>query len=325
MNFIQEDGMMSLHDLLTNRFGITPQNIREVPGGWSAKAYRINTGDHCYFLKEYDKSLPSIRPWIERIENYMPVLGWLSGTPELGKNVIHPITTVDGKYKAETAKFIYVLFDYIEGETPGEKGLTDTQTTELAEILARLHNLNSIAYDNPGLAEDLSIPFCEKIKLFLDGEPTDNDLSRLIFPHADILREAIMVTNRLKNTVRIDATPLVLCHADAHPFNLIQSDRLVLVDFEDLKWAPAEIDLILYALSPNWEVFWKAYSAIRPDFRINPDLMKFYLIRRRLDDIWSDIARISFEKPSEEEIAQMTGWMKKAISEIRQLLTGFDE
>ncbi|MDW7656901.1 MAG: aminoglycoside phosphotransferase family protein [Bacillota bacterium] len=312
----------AIHNLLTIRYGITPKTICEVQGGWSAKAYRINTGDHSYFLKAYDKSLPSIRPWIKRIDNYMPVLGWLSGTPELGKNVIHPITTIDSRYKAETAEFVYVLFDYIVGETPGEKGLTDKQTTELAGIIARLHNLKNIACDNPGLAEDLSIPFCEKIKLFLEKEPTNNDLSRLIFPHTDILREAIMVTSHLRDTVRIDATPLVLCHADAHPFNVIQSDRLVLVDFEDLKWAPAEIDLIIYALSPNWEVFWNAYSAVRPDFQINSSLMKFYLIRRRLDDIWSDIARISYEKPNEEEIAQMNGWVKNAISDIKQLLSG---
>ncbi len=313
--------MNVIRDLVINRFGIIPGSIIEVQGGWSAKAYRLDTNFCSYFLKVYDKSLPSIQPWMKRIDSYMPVLGWLSGTPELGRNVIHPITTLSDEYKAETEDDVFVLFDFIFGETPGEKGLTDAQTAELAGIIARLHNLRDIPCDNPGLAEDISVPFCENVTAYLNKAPGESDLDRLIYPHAKTLHAAAAETLRLRDTVRLNARPLVLCHADAHAFNVIQSDRLVLADWEDLKWGPAEMDLILFAMDSNWDIFWKAYSAVRPDFQINFDLIRFYLIRRHLEDIWGDIARISFEKPGRDETAQMTEEIKTAISGIEKLLT----
>jgi len=110
--------MSNIIEILKIYFGIATADICEVQGGWSAKAYQIDAGDRNYFLKVYDKSLPSIQPWINRIDTYMPVLGWLSGTSELRRNVIHPITTLDGKYMVETTDCVYVLFDYIHGETP---------------------------------------------------------------------------------------------------------------------------------------------------------------------------------------------------------------
>lgn len=39
---------------------------------------------------------------------------------------------------------------------------------------------------------------------------------------------------------------MVLCHTDAHGWNLIQSNKLVLVDWEGLRLAPPEADLNMF-------------------------------------------------------------------------------
>lgn len=43
-------------------------------------------------------------------------------------------------FRCEDENYIYVLFDYIKGETVGEKNLTKEQITQLAEIVSQLHH-----------------------------------------------------------------------------------------------------------------------------------------------------------------------------------------
>jgi len=313
-----------MHDeVLKEHFGVAPTNVCEVVGGFSAKAYRVDA-DRAYFLKVYDRSLPTMRPFIERIDAYMPALGWLSTTPALRGRVAHPIPALNETYKVETPDHVFLLFAHIQGETPGEKGLTLRQTEELAEILAILHDTSKhIPFDTPGLSEDISLPFCEKLERYLANADLEaSALARLVCPHAATLRAAIAETVRLRDTVRLHAAPLVLCHADAHSYNVMHGNRLVLVDWEDLRWAPAEADLFMHALSPHWAAFWQAYSAIRSDFRLDAGLMRFNLIRRRLDDIGLDIERITQEDPTEAETTKMLGWIALSISEAREILSG---
>ena len=309
-------------ELLSKHFNITPDDVREVKGGWSAKAYRVDTENNAYFLKAYDKSLPSVVPWVRRIDDYIPVLGWLSDTPELRGRVVTPIKSVSRDYKVETETHVFLLFEYVPGETPWEGRLTRRQLAELAEILALLHSFDasSVPCGTGGLREDISFDFCIKLERYLNAPEGNSGLSRVISKEADMLRAAIGTTVRLRDTVRLNAKHLVLCHADTHKNNVIQSDRLILADWEDLRLAPAEADLFMYALDPGWEVFLQAYKAIRRDFHIDENLLNFYLIRRRLDDIWSDIARLLYDDPGKYEAARCFELLQISFSETQQLL-----
>ena len=315
--------MDTIVHMLAQRYGLTARTVYEVPGGWSAKAYRVDGERGAYFLKEYERRRPSIQPWVRRIDDYMPVLGRLAEVPELREHVLHPLATREGTYKVETAEHVYVLFTYVEGETPGKKGLSEAQAGELAQILARLHRLGQWSAGRAdGLLEEYALPCCAGLRNYMARTTMEREFDRLLLGYKQLLLQAIAETLRLRDSVRLQATELVLCHGDAHPFNVIQSDRLVVVDWEDLRWAPAELDLILYALTPQWNAFWRAYQAARPDFRLNKDLMRFYLLRRRLDDIWSDALRLSREEPSAAETAQMLGWTRQAATEITRIQGG---
>lgn len=309
-------------ELLANRFGIVPKDVHEVKGGWSAKAYRVDAGEHIYFLKVYDKAQPSVQPWIERIDAYISVLGWLCTTQELRGLIAEPIQSINGDYKVETNDHVFLLFTYVPGDTPGERGLSQAQLADLAKILARLHGLKeSIPCDTRGLYEDVSLSFCDKLERYMSEVRNEDTLSRLICPNTEMIRSAIAETVRLRDTSRLNTRSLVLCHTDAHYNNVIQSDHLVLVDWEDLRLAPAEADLFMYALKPEWPVFWHAYSAIRSDFHIDAGLMRFYLLRRRLDDIWYYVSRVLFDKPSEDEVSRICTRLRSAFSETQQLLS----
>ena len=69
----------------------------------------------------------------------------------------------------------------------------------------------------------------------------------------------------------------------------MQSDRLVLIDWEGMKLAPPEADLFAFIGNLFWhncsDEFLKIYESIRKDFKLNSEVLEFYQIRRRIEDI----------------------------------------
>ena len=94
---------------------------------------------------------------------------------------------------------------------------------------------------------------------------------------------------------------MTLCHMDAHGYNLIQSNRLILVDWEMAKYAPPELDLILFTKPEYWSIFIEHYKNFRPNIRVNDDLLEFYVHRRNIEDIWEYINTIMYNKQTNEQ------------------------
>jgi len=295
--------------MLSSAYGINTSSIAQVQGGFSAKAFRV-AADKEYFLKVYDKSLPTIRGITERMEVFMPALGCLSQIPTLNNRVLTPVPMLSGAYQLETEGHIYVLFHWIPGETPGIETMTRAQTIELAEILAALH---SIQLDCKAPQEDISLSFLDELTYYLDHA--------ILRPHACMFRAAIAETKKLRDTVRVNCDQLVLCHGDAHGNNVIQSaGGLVLVDFDGLHMAPAEADLFIYDWHPHGDAFLEAYTAARPGFQINWELLRYYILRRRLEDVWVDIQRLTEESPDAAETQQLIAWVGQGIAAVGKIL-----
>lgn len=315
--------MDELSFLLKSKYGIVPTAIFPATGGFSTKAaYRVAGADGVeYFVKVYDKSLPTTRFFVERIDMYMPVLDWLTTKPALRGRILTPVPLLSGAYKAEADSDVYVVFLFVRGEAPGIQGMTRAQTVELAEILALLHDTgNSVPFETPGLAEDFSLPFCDQLVRYLSKTDTEHDaLYDLIDPHSDMLIAATCETLRLRDTSRLGYSQLVLCHGDAHGNNVIQSERLVLADWEDLRWAPAEADLFIHAWHPHGDTLLEAYASARHSYRINRELLYFYTLRRRIEDVWFDMQRLIEESPNEAETAKLLDWTRRGIEEVSML------
>jgi thiamine kinase-like enzyme len=315
-----ETGMTELIHFLPTEYGITPVSCSPAPGGFSAKAYRVSGADGgLYFLKVYDKSLPTTSYYVERIDMYMPILDWLSASPHLRGRVLAPVRTRQGAYKIEAGNEIGVLFLFAEGTVPGIEGMTLPQTVELAKILASLHEVGAEA---PFVVdqEDASLSFCDRLETFLADADTvkHSALYDIVAPHEAMLHSAIREARRLRDITESQRLPLVLCHGDAHGNNVIQGERLILADWEGLCMAPPEADLFIYAWHPHGAALLEAYSDAR-DYQIKPELLRFYVLRRRLEDVWVDIQRLTEEALDASETAKQLDYVRRGIEEVRRM------
>jgi len=99
----------------------------------------------------------------------------------------------------------------------------------------------------------------------------------------------------LSNRLKSKPHQFVLSHADAHNWNVMQGKNLMLIDWECLKLAPQEQDLILIITEPYAGQFLNEYKKYikyeTPDF----DAFEFYYLKRKLEDIWEWIKNLRFE------------------------------
>lgn len=99
------------------------------------------------------------------IDDYAPILGWLSQNSNLKGKVPVPLLTNRGNYKCEDGEGIYMLYDFIDGETVGEK-MTAAQVARLSEIIAELHSYGEeIPVNTDRVKEDFDVPFCGSSRL----------------------------------------------------------------------------------------------------------------------------------------------------------------
>lgn len=108
-------------------------------------------------------------------------------------------------------------------------------------------------------------------------------------------------SERLKNSnIR-----LALCHTDIPPWNMMQSgQQLVLIDWEGLKLAPVEADMMFLVDEPFFESFIRIYRKRHPDYAVDADALQFYQGRRKLEDILEFLEQLVYDgqdAPATEE------------------------
>lgn len=295
--------MTKIGNILRSQFNIECTGIVETIGGLSASAYMIKTDNERFFLKVYDKKLAQTHLWIENMDNYMPILIWFNENTPLRGRIIRPRTTVSGSYCHEDSENLYILFDYIEGETIAKKTLTNTQIIEIAEIMAHLHSFSrEIPINTDKIKETFEVPFCLSLKNFIKDSYTTspNDVRSILKPCLEQLIYKINEVGSLADRVKRKNSRMVLCHTDAHGWNLIQSQCLVLVDWDGMKLAPAEADLFMFAVKDYWDIFLRHYNIIRPEFELDDEMLSFYVLRRKLEDIWAFLESILYNDLPDE-------------------------
>ena len=296
--------LMEINNLITHilkdNYGIEATSIEQRPGGWSALAFFVQDKNTKYFLKVYNKRKPSIVPWINAIERYTPLVNWLYNNTDLKNNLVNPIFTKSKSNKCEDEQYVYLLSDYIEGTTIGEKGLNSNQVNELAKILGILHKHTSNIPNKlkkQQVKESFDIDFCENLSSFVknDLKNTNDIVLEIVMPYTGTLLEKINRMRYLSSALKNKPHHFVVSHADAHNWNLMQGQNLMLIDWECVKLAPQEQDLILIVTEPYAEQFLKEYRKYMkydsPDF----DAFEFYFLKRKLEDIWEWIKDLRFE------------------------------
>jgi spectinomycin phosphotransferase len=295
----------SVKQILSDEYGIRAGSLQEVPPGWSAAAWRVHSDCGDFFLKIYDKHKPSTKSWVARIDDYMPVTLWLHDNTKLGDKMIAPILTKNGSYKWEDADFLYMVFPFIEGQTIGSSRLKPKQVHEVAQIVAQLHLYGAeIPIQTDSLKESFDVSFCDSLNDWLKGKQA-SAAKVLLASFADTISQAVTALQSAASSLRKSEMCYALCHTDIHGWNLMQSERVILIDWEGLKLAPVEADLFSFTdtffFDYAWEDFMSAYRSVHRDYKVHPEAMRFYRLRRRLEDIHAFAESLLFDNVTQED------------------------
>jgi len=292
---------MGLDRILSAQYHLQNAKLTGVPPGWSALAYRVDADSGRYFLKVYDKTRYTSQAWIQGIDRYMPTVLWLGEHTSLRDRIPRVVRAANGNYKHEDEERVYILFDWIEGVTPRDAPLTGPQLASLAQITAELHSFNEqMPASSSVIRERYDIPFYESLMSRARNADENNPKESL-----QAIIEKLLHLSEVSRTLHGLNLPFTLCHNDIHGWNVItRGDGLVLLDWEGLRFAPREADLFMFKYErywgQRWNAFWDVYKKAHPNLEINETAMRFFQLRRRLNDVDEFINNIVLDHESDE-------------------------
>ncbi|MBG9943573.1 aminoglycoside phosphotransferase family protein [Brevibacillus formosus] len=312
--------MDHLKNIVRHHYDIDAVDVTPQQGGWAALAYKVISHQHSYFLKVYEKSRASTPKWTALIDKYVPIIQWLSRQTKLHGKLPVPLLTRNAAYKHEDDMGIYQLFLYIEGKTIGSQALSSMQVRQLAEIIAELHLYGEeIPVSTAAIKEDFRIPFAEQFREMLneDIHRLPNDVDEIVKPFVNILADRMNKLEMIAEELRGSEVKRKLCHTDIHNWNLMQSgQQLILIDWEGLKLAPVEADLMFLVDQPFFEEFMTTYRKTHTNYVINRQALEFYQIRRRLEDICELLEQLLFDEQEEQDRVETIGHLKGELSKV---------
>ncbi|AFS79020.1 putative aminoglycoside phosphotransferase [Gottschalkia acidurici 9a] len=296
--------MSHIKHIINKYYDIEVNTIASQKGGWSALAYRIEDCTHTYFLKKYEKSRASTQKYTALIDQYIPITQWLIQYSDLKGKLPVPLLTRDGTYKCEDKNAIYLLYEFIDGETVGEKTLTPKQVEQLGGLVASLHKYGKeIPIHTEDIVESFEVPFIRELnKILLEKAGLlPATVKLLLQPYISSINILIDTLLKLQKNLKNSNIKRVLCHTDLHNWNLMESKgQLILIDWEGLKLAPPEADIMFFTDKTYYSQFMDAYRKTHKDFTLNQEALRFYQIRRNLEDIWEWLEQLLFDRQDED-------------------------
>lgn len=317
---LRKEIAMKFNKILNFNYGINPIKIDAIKGGWAALAFKISDGNNVYFLKVYDKSRPSTSKLIAFINQYASILVWLDNHTKLKGKTPIPISTFEGEYKCEDDSNVYLLYTYIDGDTVGNKNMSDKQIKELAEIISTLHSYGShqIPFSTNLMVEDFELPYLNDFEIILQKkiEEIPQIIKEPITKYRQTLVNRIGDIKNLSNQLKSSNLDFSLCHTDIHNWNLMQTDRLILIDWEGLKLAPVEADIMFLIDKPYFDKFISIYQKTHRRYVINEDAIKYYRFQRNLEDIWEFIEQLLYEDVNNEKQVETLNYINELVTEF---------
>lgn len=312
--------MTQFDNVLKNNYDIHPIRVEAKQEGWAALAYKVSSKENIYFLKVYEKHRASSLKLTALIDQYAPILVWLEEHSELKGKIPVLLLTTHGHFKCEDNNHIYLLYHYIDGETVGDRDLTENQVRAFAQIIAELHSFgDEIPLETNSIKEDFEVSFLDQLEEVMNRSKAKlpEELHELISKYKHNIKAFVLQIKELSNKLKKKRLNMSLCHTDLHHWNLMQTENLILIDWEGLKVAPAEADMMFLIDQPYFDDFLKIYIKAHPDYAINQDALRFYQIKRRLEDTWEFIEQLLYEELETEE-------KKEALYYLKDLMGNMD-
>lgn len=296
-------------------------HVRPLPSGFVAHAFALQHGDRTVFVKCYDRQRAITARMLTSNQFSLPVTAWLAQHTPLAGRMAAPLATRSVAYHVDMGRFVCVAFDFWAGSMPCEAGLTEQQVVHLATTIAWLHHITpQVPMPNHVEREDFTASWADPFWAYLTDQwqTLAPDVQAVLASHRPILQTMLMRFRDIGSALRTTPPALVLCHTDIHCMNmLVEGDTTVLLDFEGLKLAPIEHDIMFVRDEPYWPAWYAAYQAVCGATPVDPQRLRFYQERRLLEDIYEWIEQTVHEHPTGQARHDILDWIAQTLPHCR--------
>jgi len=285
-------------------YGLDLASLTFIPKGEDAYAYvgQASDGAH-YFIRAQAASRAGPLEPVYAITHALQTRFGL-------RAVVAPLPTRRGTYTLNHGSYVVAIFAFIQGRTLYDQGVSDSDLSQAAHVMASLHN-SSAAQDIPSLQrETFENPFAPPIRQALqaiDVPPhRTNTYQRRVIHLLAAERADLLATldkmRQLGTRARELTTDWVLTHGDPNLDNLLKDERsrLHLTDWGEVALGPPERDLFAFT-GAGFETFLQPYVRARKQIRLHPEVFAFYFYRWTVQEIADYTTRILFHSLGERE------------------------
>jgi spectinomycin phosphotransferase len=310
MKFEPAIDRLALMQSLRRLYGFPVQSLTFVPEGFVGQHYVAGCEDgKRYFVTLLNDSRLA-RISRSNLDFTLPLLRHLYDG-NFFRALAAPLPSLAGDLQADFQGGALVVYVHIEGRTLADGyPYTPEMLARLGKLVARLHaSTPRIGMEIPHV-ERFCMPFEDDLLAGLsDLEKVTTGQSRgqvalrdLLLPRRVAILGLLSCLHELAGSALALHPPMVLCHTDITPANIIRTplDELVLVDWEETLLAPAEADLFIFT-GKDFPVFLEEYVREAGVPRLNVELFSFYMLRRNLVDLTDWIVTILHENTAEEQ------------------------
>lgn len=271
-------------------YGKQETELLEVFGGTAGYTYLAGE----FFLKVYDKDLQMTANCLKTLGSQLSALSYLQNSTVMRDRICYPLPAKDGSLMVETDRFYYTVYNRIFGEAIGwERSFTDWEAQQLIALLTDLHSVDIEPISQLFPKEDFHPHWLEDFPVVLQKSLTDapEEFQKMSREYGSAANEKLQELMALAEQLKSAGLPYVLCHTDAHGGNLMSDGqgKLFLIDWETALLAPKEADLFMYRELPFYRDFPESSA-------VDPKAMRYYVLRRDLEDIWDFYRSILYEE-----------------------------
>jgi spectinomycin phosphotransferase len=328
---------------LQEKYGLTTVRLDFLPWGNDANGwvYRVTgEGGASYFLK------------LKRGTLYPPTCLVPHFLKEQGiAEVAAPLLTKAHEPWAQLGELAVILYPFIEGDNGWNTGMSDRRWQELGVALKSIHSLVPPAYllaelrkERFDLTEYLGLNELDRQLYIMEGsDRLEREFIAIWTAKRPIIFTLLNQMVKLAEILRNSSLPLVICHADLHPGNILidRQDRLFIIDWDDVMLAPKERDFIFVEVEdangespdPNEHLspFFQGYGKVEIDWIA----LTYYRCERVIQDVLAHAQEILFRPDfGEENRTSSVRWFGKmfepgeeveaALATIKQLPAQLD-
>lgn len=223
------------YKLIEKKYCIRVDNIKKIDKGYDCNKWVVSSKNSQFFLKQMNINSLDRLKFINYVQNNI-------SSCEIAPKII---LTTNGKSYFKYMNKYYILYEFISGNCPIKKDLTDNDQYELGLLLGKIHKcLNNAKFKMPkefdGNSLNFSEPNFKKIKILINTYNNKNpEISAILSNKLNFLQKVDYV--EIYNLFKKYNNKIV--HGDFYLDNIIKNDKFVCIDFDQSCFFPLQYEI----------------------------------------------------------------------------------